>query len=70
MIPIPQYPLYSAAISLYEGHPAPYYLNQEKGWQLDVQELEDSVKNAKSQGKTVKCIVVINPGNPTGACLS
>lgn len=27
MIPIPQYPLYSAAISLYEGHACPYYLN-------------------------------------------
>lgn len=27
MIPIPQYPLYSAAISLYGGSPAPYYLN-------------------------------------------
>lgn len=27
MIPIPQYPLYSAAISLYQGHAAPYYLN-------------------------------------------
>ncbi len=36
MIPIPQYPLYSAAISLYGGSVAPYYLNEEKGWQLDI----------------------------------
>lgn len=36
MIPIPQYPLYSAAISLYGGHACPYYLNEEKGWQLDL----------------------------------
>ena len=35
MIPIPQYPLYSAAIALYSGHAAPYYMNEEKGWQLD-----------------------------------
>ena len=35
MIPIPQYPLYSAAISLYGGSPIPYYLNEETGWQLD-----------------------------------
>lgn len=28
MIPIPQYPLYSAAISLYGGAPVPYYLNE------------------------------------------
>lgn len=27
MIPIPQYPLYSAAIALYGGHAAPYYLS-------------------------------------------
>ena len=37
MIPIPQYPLYSAAIALYKGHPAPYYLNEAKGWQLDIE---------------------------------
>lgn len=70
MIPIPQYPLYSAAISLYEGHACPYYLNEQKGWQLDAEQLENSLKKAKSEGKNVKCIVVINPGNPTGATLS
>lgn len=43
MIPIPQYPLYSAAIALYGGCPAPYYLNEEKGWQLDMDELEKSI---------------------------
>lgn len=32
MIPIPQYPLYSAAIALNGGHAAPYYLSEEKGW--------------------------------------
>ena len=36
MIPIPQYPLYSAAISLYGGSPAPYYMDESKGWQLDI----------------------------------
>ena len=43
MIPIPQYPLYSAAISLYGGSPVPYYLNEEKGWQLDLEELQRSI---------------------------
>lgn len=70
MIPIPQYPLYSAAISLYGGHACPYYLNEEKGWQLDIEELENSVKKARAEGKNVKSIVVINPGNPTGAIFS
>ncbi len=36
MIPIPQYPLYSALISLLNGTPVPYYLNEEKSWALDV----------------------------------
>ena len=36
LIPIPQYPLYSALISLLDGTPVPYYLNESKGWALDV----------------------------------
>ena len=36
MIPIPQYPLYTACISLYGGSPALYYLDEPSGWQLDV----------------------------------
>jgi alanine transaminase len=40
MIPIPQYPLYTASISLNGGVPSPYYLNESRGWQLDLPELE------------------------------
>lgn len=36
MIPIPQYPLYSASITLNGGTAAPYYLDESKGWQLDI----------------------------------
>lgn len=43
MIPIPQYPLYSAALSLYGGSLAPYYLDESLGWQLDLAELERSL---------------------------
>jgi alanine transaminase len=67
MIPIPQYPLYSASISLNGGHMCPYYLNEEKGWQLDLEELERSIQQARKDGKNPKAIVIINPGNPTGA---
>ncbi len=70
MIPIPQYPLYSASISLNGGHACPYYLNEEKGWQLDIEELERSIAEAKKQGKNVKALCIINPGNPTGAIFS
>ena len=40
MIPIPQYPLYSASIALNGGRAVPYYLDEESGWQLDDKELE------------------------------
>ena len=36
MIPTPQYPLYSASITLNGGTQAPYYLDEDLGWQLDV----------------------------------
>lgn len=70
MIPIPQYPLYTAALTLYGGTPAPYYLDESNGWQLDVAELDRSIEYTRAQGKTAKAIVVINPGNPTGAIFS
>jgi aspartate/methionine/tyrosine aminotransferase len=47
MIPIPQYPLYTASISLNGGSTAPYYLNENKGWQLDVDELDRSYLESK-----------------------
>lgn len=39
MCPIPQYPLYSASMALFNGSLVGYYLNEEKGWTLDVPEL-------------------------------
>ena len=70
MIPIPQYPLYSASLALYGGSQVGYYLNEAKGWGLDADELERSYADARSHGKHVRAIAVINPGNPTGNCLS
>jgi len=70
MIPIPQYPLYTALISLYNGTPVPYYLDESKAWGLDMKDLEANYKKAKAEGKNIKAIVVINPGNPTGQVMS
>lgn len=70
LIPIPQYPLYSAGISLYGGAAAPYYMDEASGWQFDLKELEKSLEASKQRGETVKALVVINPGNPTGSILS
>lgn len=69
MIPIPQYPLYSATITLYEGRMVPYYLDEANGWKLSRPMLEASLAQAKAEGTCVKAICVINPGNPTGAVL-
>ena len=70
LIPIPQYPLYTAALALNEAVAVPYYLDEAKSWGLDVQSLKDSIKKARAEGTTLKAMVVINPGNPTGNCLS
>ena len=69
MIPIPQYPLYSATIRKCGGVQVNYYPDEDNGWALNREILEDSIAQAKQDGVNVKCIVVINPGNPTGAIL-
>eukprot|EP00002_Diphylleia_rotans_P004205 TRINITY_DN1302_c0_g1_i1.p1 TRINITY_DN1302_c0_g1~~TRINITY_DN1302_c0_g1_i1.p1 ORF type:complete len:504 (-),score=99.84 TRINITY_DN1302_c0_g1_i1:219-1730(-) len=70
MIPIPQYPLYSATIALNGGQLVGYYLNEESGWGLNVSELARSYEEAKAKGVEVRALAIINPGNPTGQCLS
>lgn len=70
MIPIPQYPLYSASITLYGGYQVGYYLKENTGWSLSRQELERAYAEASAGGIRVKAICVINPGNPTGAVLT
>ena len=69
MIPIPQYPLYSAAIRKAGGVQVNYYPDEDNGWTLDKSILEESFTEATRRGVTVKAIVVINPANPTGAVL-
>ncbi|KAI7867069.1 pyridoxal phosphate-dependent transferase [Mucor mucedo] len=70
MIPIPQYPLYSASLALYGAVPVNYYLDETTGWSLDIAQLTESVTSARKQGTDVKALVIINPGNPTGQCLT
>jgi len=69
MIPIPQYPLYSATIRLYDGKQVGYYLDEAQDWKLSRAMLEESLATAQRDRVTVKGICVINPGNPTGAVL-
>jgi len=70
MIPIPQYPLYSATIELYGAKQINYFLDEKNNWQLNEAELIRSIESAKQNGINPVAIAVINPGNPTGAVLS
>ncbi|OMO80083.1 Aminotransferase, class I/classII [Corchorus olitorius] len=70
LVPVPQYPLYSATISLLGGSLVPYYLEETANWGLDINDLRQSVAQARMKGITVRAMVIINPGNPTGQCLS
>ena len=69
MIPIPQYPLYSATLTLYEGRQVGYFLDEGRDWKLSRAMLEESFAGATRSGVKVRGICVINPGNPTGAVL-
>ncbi|KAG0055065.1 hypothetical protein BGZ83_009701 [Gryganskiella cystojenkinii] len=70
MIPIPQYPLYTATLAVLDAQPVPYYLDESKGWGLTTQELQRSYDEAAKNGIETRALVIINPGNPTGQCLT
>lgn len=65
MIPIPQYPLYTASLAEYGLEAVGYFLDEEGNWGLDLKELERAYAEG-SADSSVRAIVVINPGNPTG----
>lgn len=70
LVPIPQYPLYTATLAVLNARCVPYYLEESKAWGTNLSAIREAYKKAKSEGTDVKAIVVINPGNPTGASLS
>jgi len=47
-----------------------YYLNEEKCWGIDENEIQNRIKSAKDKGINIRAIVAINPGNPTGNVLN
>ncbi|RXK42360.1 alanine transaminase [Tremella mesenterica] len=69
LIPIPQYPLYTATLAYLSATPLPYYLSEENNWSMSHDTILESVSKARQEGVPVKSLVIINPGNPTGACL-
>ena len=64
LIPAPDYPLWTAAVSLSGGRPVHYHCDEQADWFPDLADIE-----AKITTKT-KALVVINPNNPTGAVYS
>lgn len=70
LVPIPQYPLYTATLAVLNARCVPYYLEESKAWGTDIGAIREAHKQAKSEGTDVRAIAVINPGNPTGASLS
>ena len=69
MVPIPQYPLYTATLSVLNARCVPYYLDESAAWGTSLQAIRDSYDKAIAEGTDVKAIAIINPGNPTGASL-
>jgi alanine transaminase len=69
LVPIPQYPLYSATTTLLNGTMVPYYLDESASWGVHIEELKRAYRDAKGAGSEARAIVVINPGNPTGQSL-
>ena len=64
LIPAPDYPLWTAAVSLAGGTPVHYLCDEDNGWQPDIADMESRIT------PNTRGIVVINPNNPTGAVYS
>ncbi|PQE33201.1 aminotransferase class I and II protein [Rutstroemia sp. NJR-2017a WRK4] len=69
LVPIPQYPLYTASLSVLNAKCVPYYLDEGKNWGTDLSAIKEAHAKAIEEGTDVRAIVIINPGNPTGASL-
>ncbi len=61
LVPAPDYPLWTASVSLADGKAVHYLCDESNGWLPDIDDI-----NAKITSRT-KAIVIINPNNPTGA---
>lgn len=64
LVPAPDYPLWTAAVTLAGGNPIHYLCDEDKGWEPNLADIEAKI-TPKTRG-----IVVINPNNPTGAVYS
>jgi alanine-synthesizing transaminase len=61
LIPAPDYPLWTAAVSLSGGVPRHYICDEQAGWLPDLEDIGRKIS------PSTRAIVIINPNNPTGA---
>mgnify|MGYP003390786625 FL=1 len=64
LVPAPDYPLWTAAVSLAGGTPVHYRCDEQDGWNPDLADLAANVTHR------TKAVLVISPNNPTGALYS
>jgi len=64
LIPAPDYPLWTAAVSLSGGNPVHYICDEGADWFPDIDDIKSKIT------ERTKALVVINPNNPTGAVYS
>lgn len=61
LVPMPDYPLWTACISLGGGHAVHYLCDEAANWYPDIEDIKSKIT------PRTKAIVIINPNNPTGA---
>ncbi len=61
LVPAPDYPLWTAAVTLSGGHAQHYICDEQAGWLPDLDDIRSKIR------PSTRAIVVINPNNPTGA---
>jgi alanine-synthesizing transaminase len=64
LVPAPDYPLWTAAVSLSGGNPVHYICDEEADWYPDLDDIRSKIT------PNTRGIVLINPNNPTGAVYS
>ncbi len=64
LIPAPDYPLWTAAVTLSGGNPVHYRCDEQQDWFPDIDDIKSKIN------RRTKAIVLINPNNPTGAVYS
>lgn len=61
LVPMPDYPLWTASVSLAGGNAVHYICDEQAEWNPDIDDIKSKISDR------TKAIVLINPNNPTGA---